>query len=110
MTPDGLQALHANLPADLWDRVDKAYTRQIEGISFVSPQLEQKFFKKTPPEADHVHRFSSISRITLRKILLTGLEDQVTFGKNSRITSCCPKEYVATSSMVARGRTRARRL
>lgn len=81
LTPGGSLALRSNLPDALWERIEQARTAQLEGISFVSEQLEPRFFKKTPPPVDAVRRFGSISRVTLREILLTGLGDDVVFGK-----------------------------
>ncbi len=81
MNPAGLEALHANLPPPGWQAVEAALVPQIEGISFVSEQLEPRFFKKTPDPVDSVHRFGSISRVRLREILLSGLKGQVDFDK-----------------------------
>ena len=81
LTPDGSVAMHSNLPDDLWRRVDEVRTRQIKGISFVSEQLQRRFFKETPPPFDAVRKFGSIGRESLREILLSGLGDDVKFGK-----------------------------
>ena len=81
INPAGLQSLHANLPEALWSRIQAALMPQVEGISFVSDQLEQLFFKKNPDPVDSINRFGSISRIKLREILLSGLENNVDFDK-----------------------------
>ncbi len=81
INPAGIQSLHANLPDALWGRIEAVLMPQVEGISFVSEQLDQLFFKKTPDPIDALNRFGSISRVKLRDILLSGLEDNVDFGR-----------------------------
>lgn len=81
MNPAGLESLHTNLPQPLWNQLEAALNPQTEGISFISQQLDPRFFKKTPDPVDAVHRFGSISRGTLRAILLSNLDSQVEFDK-----------------------------
>ncbi len=81
LTPDGLASLRATLPDHLWTQVVAACTPPLPGISFLSERLEPRFFKATPPPEDDVHRYSSISRVTLREILLQSLGDRVHFGR-----------------------------
>ena len=81
LTPDGLGALKQLLPEERWAEIVAACTAPLPGISFVSQRLEQRFFKATPPPEGDTQRYSSISRITLRDILLRGIEDHVSFGR-----------------------------
>ena len=82
LTPDGLGALKALLPRPRWEEVVAACTAPLPGIGFVSQRLEARFFKKTPDPEGETRRYSSISRITLREILLRGIEDHVRFGRH----------------------------
>lgn len=81
LTPDGFKALHSCLPEALWKRALATATDQDEGIHFIGPDLSVRFFKQTPAAESESHRWGSISRVSLREILLEGLEDRVHFGK-----------------------------
>ena len=82
LTPDGFEALHANLPEDLWHQVEQEATPQSDGIRFVDTQLHERFRRDIPPATSSTHRWGSIGRAPLRRILLSGLSN-VIFGKRS---------------------------
>jgi salicylate hydroxylase len=81
MTPDGFEAIRKNLSDELWQRIESATAPFTGGMAMVSEQLEELMFIKTPKPESAVRRFGSISRIALREILLTGLGENVQFGK-----------------------------
>jgi 2-polyprenyl-6-methoxyphenol hydroxylase-like FAD-dependent oxidoreductase len=88
--PQGSTALHACLPQHLWDLFSSTGGDFSQGFSIVDQQLHellnlarsqarsQATVGGTP---DTIARHRSISRITLRRILLAGLEDNVQFNK-----------------------------
>ena len=81
--PQGSEALHECLPEQLWSIFDATGGESSPGFTIVTEQLEELLRLGAGPEqtADPVRRHRSISRITLRRILLAGLEDSVHFGK-----------------------------
>ncbi len=81
LTATGSELLHKNLPEKLWKLIEQARANQIKGIGFVSEELQERWFKPLPPPIDEVRQFASISRVTLREILLTDLGETVEFGR-----------------------------
>jgi 2-polyprenyl-6-methoxyphenol hydroxylase-like FAD-dependent oxidoreductase len=83
--PQGSTALHACLPQHLWDLFASTGGEFSQGFSIVTEQLHELLNLARPPlrlnEGDTIARHRSISRITLRRILLAGLEDDVQFNK-----------------------------
>ncbi len=80
--PDGSRALHECLPAGLWDGFTATGGLFSQGFSMLTDQLEELFHRTgddVPPDPVAQHR--SISRVTLRALLLAGLEAEVEFGK-----------------------------
>src|SRR5207244_10521314 len=84
--PHGSRALHDCLPPELWDAFLATAGRPGTGFGFVTEQLGDLLFLdneligvggQTDPVASH----HSISRITLRQVLLGGLDDVVHYGK-----------------------------
>lgn len=84
--PNGSRALHACLPSALWDSfVATAGDPGTAGFGFFTERLrplvvvEDEIFRggRTDPAEGH----HAVSRITLRQILLAGLEDVVHFDK-----------------------------
>jgi 2-polyprenyl-6-methoxyphenol hydroxylase-like FAD-dependent oxidoreductase len=91
INPQGSTALHACLPPHLWDLFGSTGGDFSRGFSIVTEQLHEllNFARsqaagaqaKTGGTQDTIARHRSVSRITLRRILLAGLEDDVQFNK-----------------------------
>ena len=84
--PQGSTALHACLPQHLWDLFCSTGGNFSQGFSIVTQQLHE-LLNLAPSQGttggtgDTIARHRSISRITLRRILLAGLEHDVQFNK-----------------------------
>ena len=80
--PDGSRALHQCLPAELWDVFTATGGLFSQGFSMVTDQLEE-LLQRTGDDipSDPIAQHRSISRVTLRALLLAGLEAEVEFGK-----------------------------
>ncbi|MBA8931831.1 2-polyprenyl-6-methoxyphenol hydroxylase-like FAD-dependent oxidoreductase [Kutzneria viridogrisea] len=88
ISPDGSRALHACLPPELWDVFVATCARkpfyfgmwseQLRELLVFGPELTEG---QQPPEPDPIAQDRSVSRMTLRQVLLTGLEDVVQFDK-----------------------------
>jgi 2-polyprenyl-6-methoxyphenol hydroxylase-like FAD-dependent oxidoreductase len=82
INPQGSTALHECLPQHLWDLFHSSGGVFSQGFSIVTEQLHELLnFGRAGGTADIIARHRSISRITLRRILLAGLEDEVQFDK-----------------------------
>ena len=92
--PQGSTALHQCLPQHLWDLFRSTGGDFSQGFSVVTQQLHELLTLHRPQArsqarsqsttggaGDPIARHRSISRITLRRILLAGLEDDVHFNK-----------------------------
>lgn len=82
--PSGSRALHECLPADLYDTFVATTGKSGSGFSFYSEQLRELLaIVADHPDAtpDPVNSHKSVSRITLRQVLLAGLEDVTHFDK-----------------------------
>jgi 2-polyprenyl-6-methoxyphenol hydroxylase-like FAD-dependent oxidoreductase len=88
--PQGSTALHACLPQHLWDLFSSTGGDFSQGFSIVDQQLHEllnlaraqaRAQVKIGGTEDTIPRHRSISRITLRRILLAGLEQDVQFNK-----------------------------
>jgi 2-polyprenyl-6-methoxyphenol hydroxylase-like FAD-dependent oxidoreductase len=80
--PEGSKALHQCLPQDLWEIFDQTGGVFSQGFTVLTEQLTELLsIRGEGAPADPVARHRSISRITLRRILLAGLSDAVHFGK-----------------------------
>ncbi|WP_158852052.1 FAD-dependent oxidoreductase [Saccharothrix deserti] len=80
INPVGARVLHECLPPELWARFVATTGRGGSGFGFLDERLNRLLAIDNPddvPERAH----HSVSRITLREILLTGLDDVVTFGR-----------------------------
>jgi 2-polyprenyl-6-methoxyphenol hydroxylase-like FAD-dependent oxidoreductase len=79
--PQGSTALHQCLPAHLWDLFASTGGDFAQGFSIVTEQLHELLNLARISAPDNIASHRSISRITLRRILLAGLEGDVKFDK-----------------------------
>jgi len=78
---EGSQALSACLPAQLFELCVASSLKQARRMVFLDHQLNQGFTKVLPhPTTPDASAFG-VNRLTLREILLAGLDDVVHFGK-----------------------------
>lgn len=85
----GSRALHACLPAGLWDAFVATAGEPCAGLGFLTEQLrelmflEQRRIEGKPPNSpvDAATSEHPVSRVALRQVLLGGLESVVHFGK-----------------------------
>jgi salicylate hydroxylase len=83
LDPVGSRGLHACLPPELYEFFLKTSGRAGEGFVFLDEQLEELLFigGDDSSDPDPIDSHKSVSRITLRQILLMGLEKVIHFGK-----------------------------
>ena len=86
INPAGSRALHECLPAPLFDAFARTCGKPSKGIRFVTERMKVllSFDDLDAPIRfgnDAVAQNRSVSRITLRQVLLSGLDDVVHFGK-----------------------------
>jgi salicylate hydroxylase len=85
INPTGSRALHACLPSHLFEAFAQTCGRPTRGIRFLTEDCDVLLSVGTSDLAttqdDNVSRHWSASRITLRQVLLSGLDDVVHFGK-----------------------------
>ncbi|WP_220447775.1 FAD-dependent oxidoreductase [Nonomuraea diastatica] len=79
--PHGARALHACLPAHLWEAFLGTTGRGGQDFGFLTERLNLLALLETPKAGDPADDHHSVSRITLRQVLLSGLDDVVRFGK-----------------------------
>lgn len=79
--PEGSMALHACLPERLWNIFDSTVGDYSQGFTIMTEQAKELLSVVDETVADPVRRHRSVSRITLRRVLLAGMEDVVQFGK-----------------------------
>ncbi|WP_433515095.1 FAD-dependent oxidoreductase [Nonomuraea sp. CA-143628] len=79
--PNGARALHDCLPTALWQAFLATTGQGGQDFGFLTERLGTLALIETPPAADPADDHHSVSRITLRQVLLTGLEEVVRFGK-----------------------------
>jgi 2-polyprenyl-6-methoxyphenol hydroxylase-like FAD-dependent oxidoreductase len=100
INPEGSMALYECLPAELWmvfDETGGAFTR---GFTVMTEQLKELLhfsgdYESNSKEEPGVARHRSVSRITLRHILLKGLEGVVHFNKRFACYEERGERYVA---------------
>lgn len=80
--PDGSRALHECLPPDLYDTFFATRARTPKCFNMLTEQLHEVLSLEERPNTDPVNSEKSVSRMTLRQVLLTSLEDVVHFDKN----------------------------
>jgi 2-polyprenyl-6-methoxyphenol hydroxylase-like FAD-dependent oxidoreductase len=84
---EGSQALRDCLPADRYQLCVATALRTATRMVFLDHQLHEKFSRPIPPLPGD--RFFGVNRLTLREILLAGLEEVVRFGKSfERFEQC----------------------
>ena len=84
INPEGSMALHECLPAELWMVFDRTGGAFAQGFTMATEQLKELMHvnsKVDDSTDDLVARHRAVSRITLRHILLRGLEGIVHFNK-----------------------------
>ncbi|MDP9372288.1 MAG: FAD-dependent monooxygenase [Chloroflexota bacterium] len=84
INPAGSRALHACLPPDLYETFVATCGKSGDGFTFLTEQLEELLFigaDGAGAAPDPVESHKSVSRITLRQVLLAGLGDMVRFDK-----------------------------
>src|SRR5690349_20005494 len=79
--PNGARALHDCLPPHLWEAFVATTGAHVRGMAFVTERLEELLLVEAPHPGDPLRDHHSASRITLRQVLLAGMEDVVRFGK-----------------------------
>ena len=96
INPTGCRALHECLPPHLFDAFQRTCGKPSNGIRFVTEQMKpllaldfaepervaQSTVAQDTAANDSVAQHRSVSRITLRRVLLCGLEHAVHFGKS----------------------------
>jgi 2-polyprenyl-6-methoxyphenol hydroxylase-like FAD-dependent oxidoreductase len=85
ITPAGSRALHACLPARLFDAFARTCGKPTRAIHFLTENgvelLSGAMSEANAVPTGAVEQHRSVSRITLRQVLLSGLDDIVHFGK-----------------------------
>ena len=84
---DGSRALRDCLPAELFDLCVATTIRSATRMVFLDHALNEKFSRPIPPLPED--SFFGVNRLTLREILLAGLEQVVRFGRTfERLDQC----------------------
>jgi 2-polyprenyl-6-methoxyphenol hydroxylase-like FAD-dependent oxidoreductase len=84
ISPGGSTALHDCLPPHLFDAFTRTCGKSSQGIHFVTERMKVLFGVdelNRPERSGEVAQHRSVSRITLRQVLLSGLDEAVHFGK-----------------------------
>jgi 2-polyprenyl-6-methoxyphenol hydroxylase-like FAD-dependent oxidoreductase len=79
--PDGARALHACLPPHLFATFVATCARAPRYFNVLTEDLDEVLSLPLAPGRDPLNSEHSVSRMTLRQVLLTGLEDIVQFDK-----------------------------
>ncbi len=80
LNPAGSRALKTCLPPQVWDSF-VATAGEPGGLGFLTEQLRELVVITDEPAADPAQSSHAVDRITLRQLLLSGLDDSVHFGK-----------------------------
>jgi salicylate hydroxylase len=83
INPTGSRALHACLPPHLFDLFDRTCGRPSRGIRFLTERMGVLLSVggDLVRQGDAIGKHRSVSRVTLRQVLLSGLDGIVQFGK-----------------------------
>jgi 2-polyprenyl-6-methoxyphenol hydroxylase-like FAD-dependent oxidoreductase len=83
INPTGSRALNACLPPRLFDALVASCSRPGHAIKFLTEQMGilLSVDGSSVPQGDPIGKHRSVSRISLRQVLLTGLEETVHFGR-----------------------------
>src|SRR5437016_5867488 len=85
INPTGSRALHACLPPQLFDLFDHTCGKPGRAIRFLTEEMKVllAFEGEMMPEQHHepIAKHRSVSRISLRQVLLSGLDDVLHLGK-----------------------------
>jgi len=79
--PDGSRALAACLPPELFDTFVATCARGPRHFNWLTEQLDPVLNMPLPAQDDPIDSEKSVSRMTLRQVLMTGVEDIVHFDK-----------------------------
>ncbi|HEY0700683.1 MAG TPA: FAD-dependent monooxygenase, partial [Micromonospora sp.] len=79
--PTGNRALRECLPRELFDTFMATCARSPEYFNVLTEKLRVTASFRLPPAADPANSERSVSRMTLRQVLLTGMEDVVHFDR-----------------------------
>ncbi|MDQ1041667.1 2-polyprenyl-6-methoxyphenol hydroxylase-like FAD-dependent oxidoreductase [Streptomyces sp. V3I8] len=92
ISPEGEQGLRACLPQELQDLlVATANRREHGGLAAYDERLEPQWAPTVPDSRGEApDRIDAVDRVTLRRILLTGLERVVRFGRDCRDVEFLP--------------------
>jgi 2-polyprenyl-6-methoxyphenol hydroxylase-like FAD-dependent oxidoreductase len=81
ISPGGSRALHECLPPELYSTFVATCARAPRYFNILTERLSELLSIEVPPDDDPIDSEKSVSRMTLRQVLLTGLEDVVHFDK-----------------------------
>jgi salicylate hydroxylase len=82
ISPAGSRALHACLPPHLFEAFDRTCGKPTRAMRFMTEDMRLLLSLSTEfASADPIAKHRSVSRISLREVLLTELDDIVRFGK-----------------------------
>jgi 2-polyprenyl-6-methoxyphenol hydroxylase-like FAD-dependent oxidoreductase len=82
ISPQGSRALHACLPPDLFEIFVATCARPPSCFNIMTEQFSELLSLHRADDGDPLNSEKAVSRMTLRQVLLTGLEDVVHFDKN----------------------------
>ncbi|MGP3925214.1 FAD-dependent oxidoreductase [Streptomyces sp. 8N616] len=81
VNPYGAAALHELLPPHLWKTFLETTGTGAQGFEMLTERMKTLVTVDVAPENDPTQAHHSVSRITLRQVLLNGLDDNVHLGK-----------------------------